>query len=147
MQVTKVNNNNTSFGINAVRFLSEEAQSNFDRMARNMNFNQKFFLLEEIKNIKPKSGPDVDVFVGNGARFSRPNDVFLSAQSKVNQQEGIRILDSAKNDAVFTGDLEDLKGTLSRKQIIQAFKNLIADVDSSRASKRKPVYFDTFKES
>ena len=141
MQVNNVNN--TSFGINAVRFLEQEAVDNFNKMARTMDYNQQFKMFQEIKNIKPKIGPDVDVFVGSAKKLGSNDDVYLSAQSKLNKQEGFEILNSRMNDN-YENCFEGFKHALSKEQIVNTFKKLVNSVDEARAAHKKPVHVDTY---
>lgn len=63
MQISQ--NNNPSFGIKSVRFTSPRVKSNFEEMTKKVSPKKLANMWDEIRTIKPKKGPDIDVFIDN----------------------------------------------------------------------------------
>lgn len=114
MQISQ--NNNPSFGINSVKFTNFLVKSEFDEMTKKISPKKLTKMWDEIKNIKPNKGPDVDVFI-NGSFISYGHP--LSPHPTVNLE-----VRKGKNTSIVEHVLEG-----KPKKIIEGFKNLITKVD------------------
>ena len=112
MQISKSNNSILSFGINSVKFSPEVAKCLFKQKARNIKEEKLTKVFEKVKNIKPKKGPDIDVFTcGFG-------DCIRSATG-----EGSVI---GIDKVIFSGF------KITPKSLIKGFKDLVKSVDKER---------------
>ena len=87
-------NNNQSFGINLIKFEDKASEALFNRKNRAIPPKQLAKVLEEVKQMKPKTGPDIDVYIGQSYKDGlstltyRENskDVVGKAFDKINAQ-------------------------------------------------------------
>ncbi len=114
MQISQ--NNNPSFGINSVKFTNSLVKSEFEEMTKKISPKKLTKMWEEIKNIKPNKGPDVDVFI-NGSLLSYGRLGLQHPTVNLEVRKG-------KNTSIVEHVLEG-----KPKKIIEGFKNLITKVD------------------
>lgn len=114
MQISQ--NNNPSFGINSVKFTNSLVKSEFEEMTKKISPKKLTKMWEEIKNIKPNKGPDVDVFI-NGSMLSYGRLGLQHPTVNLEVRKG-------KNTSIVERVLEG-----KPKKIIEGFKNLITKVD------------------
>jgi hypothetical protein len=117
MQVS--NNNNTSFGINLVRFENKEAKDFFNSKNTLIGKNAMARMWNEIKDLKPKKGPDIDVYIGRST-----DDKFSTLTCK--QTVGDKVFQKAF--AKIDGENEH-----TSNGIIKAFKDVIYQINKDRA--------------
>ena len=125
MQISQ-SNNQTSFGINSIKFTSPVAKQAFEKATKKIPSEKMAGILQEIKNMKPKHGPDVDAFIGT---FSAGGSgVYLNAriyEGKNNVQDiGTTFSSIFKKES-----------TVTPKTLLKAFKNLINNVDNKRLNR------------
>lgn len=75
-------NNNTSFGFNAIKFLDESAEQVFNKKNSKIKPEALKQVLEEIKNIKPTVGTDVDVYVSSWLPGTKNEASYLTYKEK-----------------------------------------------------------------
>ena len=117
MQISQ-SQNQTSFGIRSISFDTPYAKSTFKNLTKNFSSEKMTQLLEDIKNIKPKVGPDIDAFITNVPS--------VYSFSKERPFEGLQ-------QPLYTKFL--FKEKVTPKSILKAFKNLVKNVDASRIGK------------
>jgi len=62
MQVRKIENN-TSFGINSIKFINKDAKNTFDIIYSDKSLKKIHNTIDKIKNLKPKKAPDFDIYI------------------------------------------------------------------------------------
>lgn len=113
------NNNNTSFGINLVRFEDKASKNIFHAKNRFISPEGIDYMWEHISKIKPKHGPDVDVFI------SKSTDGLYNVLYTKNIENGSTVKTYQK---VFA---EEDENTVTG--IIDAFKKLVKQIDHHRS--------------
>ena len=113
------NDNGTSFGFNNIKFLDESAEQLFKIKSKHIKQDVLTKVLEEVKNIKPKSGPDVDVFIGAFGKDTKHPYSYLTYQEPNSLiRKGYAYIHEAKKHTI--------------DGIIETFKNLANQVDERR---------------
>ena len=118
MQISQ-SNNQTSFGIRSIKFDSKDAKAAFQAATKKIPSEKMSQVLEEIRALKPKKGPDIDTFI------TSVNGVY--SFSKKNPFEG----KTQYMDRPFKWWFTD-KSEITPKTMLRAFKNLVKSVDEDR---------------
>lgn len=117
-------NNNTSFGFNAIKFLDEGAEQVFNKKNSKIKPAVLQQALNEIKNLKPTVGSDVDVFVCAIDKGGKKEASYLTYKEKGSLiRKGCVQLNEIKNHTV-----DGLK---------EAFQKLSKQVDETRLMEKE----------
>ncbi|MBR1753658.1 hypothetical protein IJ732_02375 [bacterium] len=116
MQVTQ--SNNTSFGINLIKFEDKASKELFQSKNRFIGNKAMANMWNEIKQMKPQKGPDIDVYIGQAFK----DDKFSTLTCRKDSGDIL-----GKAFAIIEGTDH------SSKSIIKAFKKIIRSVDEYRA--------------
>ena len=99
-------------------FLDEGAEQLFNMKNKHLNKEKLANVLNEVKNIKPTSGPDVDVFIGICGKNSKTPVSYLTYKEPNSLiRKGFIYIENKKH---------------SLENILNAFKKLANQVDSTR---------------
>lgn len=110
MQINKVGNQ--SFGINLLKYENDAAKVLFESQTTKISKHKMNSVWKKVSKMKPKVGPDIDVFV---KKF--PQDV--TALSVQPHYEAVEFMPENK---------------MTAKDIVNHFKNLIKSVNENRRS-------------
>lgn len=116
MQISQ--NNNQSFGINLIKFEDKASQELFNRKNRAISPKVMTKVMEEVKQMKPKNGPDIDVYIGRS------------------YQDGLSTLTYRENSKDTIGkafDKINAQYNHTSDSILNAFRRLVNKVDEYRA--------------
>lgn len=124
MQISQ-NQNQTSFGINSIKFTSDVAKEAFAKATKKIPSEKMANVLQEIKGMKPKMGPDIDTFIGVHSAGGSGIYLNVKAEGKNNIHNiGTTFSEIFKEESVVTP-----------KTLLKAFKKLVKNVDTARMEK------------
>ena len=118
MQISQ--NNNQSFGINLIKFEDKASQELFNAKNKAIPAKTMAKVMEEVKQMKPKIGPDIDVYIGRS------------------YQDGLNTLTYRENEKDVIGKAFDKINCMCNntpEKIVNAFHRLVNKVDEFRALK------------
>ncbi len=107
-------NNSTSFGIKTINYASPKTKEFFNTGLKHVKNEKLTQMWDEIRQIKPKIGNDVDVLVTKLGI----NSVYLD----YTKNNGTYLLQKVQNDGK----------VIEPVNLIEAFKNLVAKIDVDR---------------